>query len=165
MSGFDSAVAGILLVSLLLGLWRGLVYEVLSLLGWPIAFVLSRMFANDVAPLLPIAQETARVALAYAAVFIAALIVWGVLAWLLSRLVKAAGLGWLDRMLGGFLFGLLRGVLVVLVLVWLAGMTDIPEQPFWRSAKTSKAAEDVALLAKVWLPDNIARRIHYGARS
>ncbi|MDD2915161.1 MAG: CvpA family protein [Gallionella sp.] len=165
MSGFDTAVAGILLVSLLLGLWRGLVYEVLSLLGWPIAFVLSRMFANDFAPLLPIEQETARVAVAYAAVFIAALIVWGVLAWLFSRLVKAAGLGWLDRMLGGFLFGLLRGVLVILVLVWLAGMTDIPEQPFWRSAKTSKTAEDVALLAKVWLPDNIARRIRYGARS
>jgi len=165
MSGFDSAVAGILLVSLLLGLWRGLVYEVLSLLGWPIAFVLSRLFANDVAPLLPIEQETARIAVAYAAVFIAALIAWGVLAWLFSRLVKAAGLGLLDRILGGFLFGLLRGVLVILVLVWLAGMTDVPEHPFWRSAKTSKAAEDIALLAKAWLPDNIARRIRYGARS
>lgn len=173
MSGFDAALAGILLVSVLLGLWRGLVYEVLSLLGWPIAFVLSRMFANDVAPLLPIPvlsndegmQETVRVALAYAAVFIAALIVWGVLAWLFSRLVKAAGLGWLDRILGGFLFGMLRGVLVILVLVWLAGLTDIPQQPFWRTAKTSKAAEDVALLAKAWLPDNIARRIRYGARS
>ena len=172
MSGFDFAVAGILLVSLLLGLWRGLVYEVLSLLGWPIAFALSRLFAGDVVPLMPIpvlssvekTQEHVRIAVAYAVVFIAALIVWGVLAWLLSRLMKAVGLGWLDKLLGG-LFWLLRGGLVVLVLVWLAGLTDIPKQPFWRSAQTSKAAENFALLTRSWLPDNIASRVHYRAHN
>lgn len=172
MTGFDFAVAGILLVSLLLGLWRGLVYEVLSLLGWPVAFVLSRLFAGDVAPLIPMpvlsndegTQALVRIAVAYAAVFVAALVVWGVLAWLVSKLVKAVGLGWLDRMLGG-MFGLLRGGLVVLVLVWLAGLTHIPEQPFWRTAQTSKAAEGVALFTKVWLPDNIAARIHYRTHS
>ena len=171
MTGFDYSIIAILLVSLLLGLWRGLVYEVLSLLGWPVAFVLSRLFVDSVAPMMPVpvlsnvegTQETIRVTLAYAAVFVAALIVWGVLVWLASKLVKAAGLGGLDRMLGG-LFGLLRGGFVVLALVWLAGMTDIPKQPFWRTAQTSKAAEDVALLTKAWLPDNIARRIRYGAR-
>ena len=164
MTGFDVAAAGILLVSLLLGLWRGLVYAVLSLLGWPLAFFLSKMFAANVAVLMPITQETARVAAAYVLVFIAVLIVWGVLVWLLSRLVKAAGLGWLDSALGG-LFGVLRGVLVILVLVWLAGMTQIPEQPFWREARASRTAEDVALLTKAWLPDSIAQRIRYGARS
>jgi membrane protein required for colicin V production len=164
MTGFDFAVIAILLVSLLVGLWRGLVYEVLSLVGWPVAFVLSKLFAGDVAPMMPGEQETIRAVLAYAAVFVVALIVWGVLAWLLSRLLKAVGLGWLDRALGG-LFGVLRGVLVVLVLVWLAGLTHIPEQPFWRTAQTSKIAENAALLTKVWLPDDIARRIRYGARS
>ena len=164
MTGFDFVVIAILLVSLLVGLWRGLVYEVLSLLGWPVAFVLSKLFAGDVAPMMPGEQETIRAVLAYAAVFIVALIVWGVLAWLLSKLLKAVGLGWLDRVLGG-LFGALRGVLVVLVLVWLAGLTHIPEQPFWRTAQTSRMAENAALLTKVWLPDDIARRIRYGARS
>lgn len=164
MTGFDFAVMAILLVSLLFGLWRGLVYEVLSLAGWPVAFVLSKLFAGDVAPMMPGAQETMRITLAYTVVFVAALIVWGVLAWLLSRLVKVVGLGWLDRVLGG-LFGVLRGGLVILVLVWLAGMTSVPEQPFWRTAQTSKTAEDVALLAKVWLPDNIAQRVHYRIRS
>ena len=164
MTGFDFAVIAILLVSLLFGLWRGLVYEVLSLAGWPVAFLLSRLFAGDVAPMMPGAQETMRVTLAYAVVFVAALIVWGALAWLLSRLVKAVGLGWLDRVLGG-LFGVLRGGLVILVLVWLAGMTAVPDQPFWRDAQTSKTAEDVALLTKVWLPDNIAQRVRYRIRS
>ena len=163
MTGFDFAVIAILLGSLLLGLWRGLVYEVLSLLGWPLAFVLSRMFAGDVVPLMPGAQEVMRITLAYAAVFVAALVVWGVLVWFASKLIKALGLGWLDRGLGG-LFGALRGCLVVRALVWLGGMTGLPEQPFWRNAQSSRAAEGVALWSKVWLPDNIAQRIHYGLR-
>lgn len=164
MTGFDFAVMAILAVSLLFGLWRGLVYEVLSLAGWPVAFVLSKLFAGNVAPMMPGTQETMRITLAYAVVFVAALIVWGVLAWLLSRLVKAVGLGWLDRVLGG-LFGVLRGGLVMLALVWLAGMTAVPEQPFWRDAQMSKTAEDAALLTKVWLPDNIAQRVRYRIRS
>jgi membrane protein required for colicin V production len=163
MTGFDFAVIAILLASLLLGLWRGLVYEVLSLAGWPIAFVLSRMYAGEIAPLMPLMQETARIALAYVAVFVAALIVWAVLVWLFAKLVKAIGLGWLDMALGG-LFGVLRGVLVILAMVWLAGLTSIPEQPFWRGAQTSRVAENAALLTKDWLPDSIAQRIHYGAR-
>ena len=57
MTVFDFAVIAILLLSSLLGLWRGLIYEVLSLLGWPLAFVLSRMFAADVAPLLPMQEK------------------------------------------------------------------------------------------------------------
>jgi membrane protein required for colicin V production len=164
MTGFDLTAIGILLVSLGLGLWRGLVYEVLSLLGWPVAFVLSKTYAGSVANIMPGAQESMRITLAYVAVFIFALIVWGVLTWLLSKLVKAVGLGWLDRVLGG-LFGVLRGILVMLVLVWLAGLTNIPDYPVWQQAKSSKVAEDAALLTKVWLPDNIAKRIHYGSRS
>jgi len=172
MTGFDFAVMAIILVSLLLGLWRGLVYEVLSLVGWPIAFVLSRLFASDIAPMMPGpalsniegAQEMMQITLAYAVVFIVALIAWGMLVWLFAKLVKAIGLGWLDSVLGG-LFGAVRGVLVILALVWLAGLTHIPEQAFWRTAQTSKAAENVALLAKAWLPDNIAQRIRYGTRS
>jgi membrane protein required for colicin V production len=163
MTGFDFTVVAILLVSSLLGLWRGLVYAVLTLLGWPLAFVLSRMFAPGIAPLLPFQQEAMRITAAYVLVFIAALIVWGIVVWMLSRLVKAIGLGWLDRVLGG-LFGVLRGGMVILALVWLAGMTRIPEEPFWRSARFSKTAEEVALQAKAWLPGNISQRIHYGAR-
>lgn len=164
MTGFDYAVIGIMLISPALGLWRGLIYEVLSLLGWPLAFMLSRQFAATLAPMLPVTQETARIALAYVLVFIAALIVWGMLVWLFSRLVKAVGLGVLDSLLGG-LFGLLRGVLVILILVWLAGSSSIPEQPFWREATFSQSAEDVAMLTKVWLPDDIAQRISYKNRN
>lgn len=163
MTSFDIAVAAILLLSLSFGVWRGLVYEVLSLLGWPLAFVLSRMFAGDVSAMMPGTQEVIRIASAYAVVFVAALVAWGILVWLVSRLIKAIGLGWLDSALGA-LFGLVRGALVILVLAWLGGLTRLPEQPFWQNAQTSRAIEDVALWSKVWLPDNIRQRIHYGIR-
>lgn len=164
MTGFDYAVISIMLISLSLGIWRGLIYEVLSLLGWPIAFFLSRMFAENVESLLPVGQAEIRTALAYVLVFIAALIVWGLIVWLITSLVKAAGLGVLDNMLGS-LFGLLRGLLIILVLVWLAGLSSFPERDIWTQAKTSAVAENVALYTKVWLPDNISHRIHYRNRN
>ena len=164
LTGLDFAVIVILLVSMLIGLWRGLLYEMLSLLGWPIAFVLSKLFAGSISPLLPIVQEAMRNTVAYALVFIAALIAWGIVVRLTSRMLKSIGSDWTDRAMGG-LFGLLRGGLVVLVLTWLAGLTQAPEQLVWRGALTSKTLEDMALLTKSWLPGDIAQRVHYRARS
>ena len=160
MNGLDFAVLGILLLSMLLGLWRGLISEVLSLAGWPIAIVLSKLSAGSIAPLLPIEREEIQIAAAYALVFIAALIACGVLARLIARMLKAIGSDWTDRAMGG-VFGILRGGLVVLVLVWLAGLTHVPEQTFWRGSLTGRTLEEIALLTKSWLPDNIAQRIHY----
>lgn len=164
MTAFDFALIGIMSISVLIGLWRGVVYEVFSLLGWPLAFVLSKYCAPRLAAMLPVNTEATRTALAYALVFIAALLVWAMLVWLLSRLIKAVGLGLIDGLLGA-LFGVLRGVLVVLALVWMAGMTHLPEQRFWRDARFSSVAEEMALLTKLWLPDNIAQRIRYRAQS
>lgn len=164
MNGIDFAVVGILLLSLAIGLWRGFVHEVLSLLGIPLAFVLSKMYVEPLAGMLPLEQETTRMMVAFAALFIATMLLWGALVWVIAKMVKAAGLGWPNSVLGG-LFGLVRGVFVVLALVWLAGMTYFPERPFWREAQISRTLEDVALLTKIWLPGDIAQRIHYGNRS
>lgn len=164
MTEFDFAVTGILLVSLLLGLWRGFIHEVLSLLGWPVAFMISNVFAESAAELIPVSQELLRLVVVYALLFIIVLAGWGMMVSLLTKMLKAVGAGWPDRALGG-LFGALRGALVVLVLVWLAGMTSIPERLFWRNAQTSGVVEDIALLTKAWLPDNLAQRVRYRLRS
>lgn len=164
MTGLDFVFIAILLVSMLIGLWRGLLYEVMSLLGWPIAFVLSRLSAATLAPLLPVADESMRVTAAYALVFIAVMIAWGIVSKMMAKLLKAIGPDWADRAMGG-VFGVVRGALVVLVLAWLAGLTLVPEQLFWRNALVSKTVEDIALLTKTWLPDDIEKRVKYGKRS
>jgi len=163
MTGVDFAVAGILLVSVLFGFWRGLIYEVMALLGWPIAFLASKLFAGELAARLPSMQEPIRVAASYAVMFIIVLIAWAILTRLISKLIKVVGAGWVDRVLGS-LFGMLRGVFVVLVLVWMIGLTNISEHKHWREAIISKSLEDVALLTKSWLPDIVAQRIHYQNR-
>lgn len=164
MTGFDYTVIAILLVSVSLGLWRGLVCEALSLLGWPLAFVLSNLYADDLARFLPMKQEELRTTVAYVLMFVAVLVATGVLIWLLAKMLKTIGVGQMDKVLGG-LFGVVRGGLAVLALVWLAGVTDMPGKPYWRGATMSKTLEDVALLSKGWLPDSIAQRIHYRNRS
>ncbi len=163
MTGVDFTVAGILLVSMLLGLWRGLIYEVMALLGWPIAFIASKLFAGELATRLPSMQEPLRVAASYAVMFIAVLIAWAILTRLISKLIKVVGAGWTDRVLGA-LFGVFRGALVVLVLVWLIGLTNLFEHKYWRDAMTGRSLETVALFTKSWLPDIVAQRIHYGNR-
>ena len=171
MTGFDFAVTGILLVSMLLGLWRGLIYEVMALLGWPIAFVVSRLFVDDLVTLLPAVVESpstiedlSLAAATHVLGFIAVLIPWAMLSKMLSRLMKEAGAGWSDRMLGA-LFGMFRGLLLLLVVVWMVGLTNFVEYPFWREAVARETLEDAALSTKAWLPDVIAQRIDYGIRS
>lgn len=162
MAILDYVVIALVAFSVLLGWWRGLVYEVLSLLGWVIAYVVARLFAMDLVPYLPaeIDPLPLRMAVAYGVSFVATLIACSILAWLLSKLVKIAGMGWLDGFLGA-VFGVLRGGFMLLVLVLLAGMTGLPEAKFWREAQLSAPLENAALQAKVWLPASMAKKVHY----
>jgi len=162
MTLFDYAILAVVGVSIGLGWWRGFVYELLSLLGWVAAYFMARMFASEVLPFVPdaVGPEIARAALAYAGVFIGTLVTSGVLAWMLSKLIKIAGLGWVDGMLG-MLFGVLRGGLLVLCVVLLAGLTSLPKQAFWHDALLSKPLQDIALSSKEFLPENVAKKITY----
>lgn len=165
MTWFDYTVFIIVVWSVLLGWWRGFVYEILSLLGWVAAYVVARWQAVNLAALMPadLGIDAIKVTVAFILLFVMTLIVSGLVIWLLSKLVKLAGLGWIDGLLGS-LFGMLRGMLLVLMLVLLAGLTDLPKKPFWREAKLSKPLESMALASLVWLPDSVARRVHSGLR-
>ena len=93
--------------------------------------------------------------------FVATLIVSAIVAWLLSKLIKVAKLGGLDGFFGA-LFGALRGGLVVLILVLLAGMTGATKELFWREASLSKPLESLAQVGLTWLPDSVAQRVRSG---
>lgn len=160
MTGFDHAVIAVMALSVALGVWRGLVYEVLSLLVWAVAVVVARWCGPILAPYIGFKAEAIRIAVAATGLFIATLIVGGMLAWLLSKSVKWAGLRWLDGLLGA-LFGLLRGILLVLIAVMLAGLTPLPQQTFWRDAWLSRPLVRVVLATRAWLPESVAQRVHY----
>jgi len=131
MTVFDYVVIAIVGLSILLSVIRGLIREVLALLAWVVAFIAANFLLS-----------------------------MSVLAMFASKLVKNAGLGVEDRMLGG-VFGLARGMLVVMVLVLLAGLTSLPKQPAWREAMLSKPLESFAGRVKPWLPGGLSQRISY----
>lgn len=157
MTVFDFAVIGIVALSALVGWWRGFMYELFSLIGWLAAFIVARTFSAEALPYVPeaVGVERIREAAAFAALFIATLIAGALVAWFLARLAKFAGLGGMDGKFGA-IFGMLRGVLVVIALVWLGGLTGLPQKPFWRDALSSKPLQQAALYAKDYLPENVA---------
>lgn len=162
MTAFDYAVLTILLASVLLGLWRGVVSELLALAAWVVAFLVARQMAAQVAVWLGayVAEPGLRLAAAYALVFVGVLIVFAIARMLISLMLKAVGLGLLDRLLGAA-FGILRGIVVVLVVVLVAGMTPLPKAEWWRNAVLAPPLETVVIAAKPWLPADAAKRIQF----
>ncbi len=162
MTLLDYAVLAIAGVSVLLGVIRGFVREVIALASWVAAFVGASAYGGTVAPLLAqqIPDEKWRVLAAVVAVFVVVLVAVNVVALLASKLIKSAGLGVEDRVLGS-VFGLVRGVLIVLVLVLGAGLTVLPRQPVWKDAMLAAPLEKLAELVKQWLPQGWAKNISY----
>ena len=162
MTLFDIVVLVIVGLSVLLSVIRGLVREVLALAAWVGAFVAANLLAGEVAPWMPEAVPTVELRLlaGFIVVFLAVLLIMSVLAMLASKLVKSAGLGVEDRLLGG-VFGLARGLLVVVILVLLGGLTSLPRQPVWRNAVLSDPLVAFASRVKLWLPAELSRRITY----
>ncbi len=159
---FDYAVLAIVGFSVLLGLIRGFVREVIALASWVVAFAVAGAYGGDVAPLLArqIPDDNWRVLAAVVALFVVVLVVINIVAMLASKLIKSAGLGFEDRLFGG-VFGLLRGVVVVLVLVLGAGLTVLPRQPVWKDAMLAAPLEKLAVFVKQWLPQDWAKNISY----
>ncbi|MCF8159918.1 MAG: CvpA family protein [Polaromonas sp.] len=145
MPALDWVFAAVLLMSVLIGAWRGLVFEVLSLLSWIAAFVLAQWLALDVAHYLPMsgASDLMRYAAGFLLVFIATVMLGGLLASLLKKLMASVGLRPVDRVLGAT-FGAARGVLLLLLATLLAAMTPFKSSPAWQESK------GVAISLSVW---------------
>jgi membrane protein required for colicin V production len=159
---FDYVVLGVMAISLLLGVTRGVISEILALVAWLAAFIAARMWAVPVGDLMlaEMSDPLWRQLAGFVVVFVAVLILFALLRWLVTLLLKVTGLRPLDRILGA-LFGVARGVLVVLVLVMLAGLTPLPQQQWWRQAMFAPPLETGVLAVKPWLPPELAKRIQY----
>jgi membrane protein required for colicin V production len=159
---FDYLVLFVLLASVVISTLRGLVKEILSLVSWVVAFVVANAYGAVLAPMLPamIPGEAVRLMVAFVALFLGVRILMGLLMLAVDALVKAGGLSVADRGLGG-LFGLARGIVIVLFGVILCGMTSIPKQDFWQQALLSPLAETGARTIKPFLPAALAQHVQF----
>jgi len=162
VTSFDYIVLAIVGASALLGLLRGFVKELLSLVAYAAAFVAAIWWGPRVSTWLNvfIENDLLRTAAAYAAVFIVILLLVGLLNITLGTLIDKTGLTPADHGMGA-IFGFLRGMLIVLVLVALAGYTELPQEPWWRDARLSGAAEQGIQQIKQLLPPSLASWLPY----
>lgn len=162
MTLFDYSVLLVIGLSVILSVMRGLVREVLALLAWLAAFVCANLFSDAVSVWLPQSLEnpSLRLLAAFVLIFVATLVLVGLLARIVRHLVHGAGMSAEDRVLGA-LFGFARGLLVVMVFVLLAGLTSFPRAPVWNNAMLSAPLEALAVFVKPWLPVYLAERITY----
>ncbi len=160
ISWIDWAFLAVVTVSIVVGLLRGLLYEVMSLLGWVVAYIAAHAFGPAFAPLLPIgaAGSWLNAAAAFVLVFLATLMVWSLLAWLVRRLVQASPLRPLDRVLGA-VFGLLRGLLVALVVATGVNLTPLAQSASWQSSQGAAGLGVLLAGLKPWLPHEVARHL------
>ena len=158
MVTLDWVFLTVLVASLALGAWRGLVYEVLSVLGWIAAFVLAQWLAADAAAWLPMGAtgDAMRYAAGFVLVFIAAAFAAGLLAWLVKKLVEAVGLRPVDRTLGAA-FGLVRGAVLLLAAAVVVNLTPLRSGEWWTESKGAGVSTTVLKGLKPVLPERFGR--------
>lgn len=165
LSTIDWVIVGVTALSVLVGIWRGLVREVVSLAGWVAAFILAAWLGTDVAGLLPASwSELTRLVAGHGLVFIGVLMLSALVGWLVGRLVRAIGLGGLDRLLGAG-FGFLRGALVVALFVIVGSLTALPNSAAWRESVILPWVVSALQGARPWLPDGTSRVLRTAAMS
>src|SRR5512134_739018 len=162
MTWLDYAVIAVVLASIAWGVWRGLVREVISVAAWVLAFLGANYFGSPLGEALPASIPTPelRVLIAFVAVFVVILAACTLVGQFLARMVKVAGLGELDRVLGG-LFGAARALLIMLAFAIVAGLTAFPRQAAWQDSVVGPPLGRAAEALKPWLPRALAERLRY----
>ncbi len=161
MTWIDYLVIAVLLLSVAWGAWRGLVHEMLSLAGWVLAFVGANLLAAPLSETFPAGMRPElRVVVAFVLVFIGALVLATLVAALVTKFIKVSVLHSLDRWLGA-LFGLIRGLVIIIALAMIAGLTPLPGTADWKDSATGYSQAQTVIQLKPWLPPALAERLKY----
>jgi membrane protein required for colicin V production len=158
MTGLDWIFVAVLMGSLALGAWRGLVSEVMSVLNWLLAFVMAQWLGPDVGQRLPVAgmSDVLRFALGFVLVFVVVALVGGLLVWMVTKLVASSGLQRVDRALGAG-FGVVRGVILLLAMTVVVEMTPMKSSGWWRDSTVAGLSIAALKGLKPVLPDTMGK--------
>lgn len=163
MSPTDWMLLAIVVVSAVLGLMRGFVGVVVSLVAWVLAGWAALRFGGDVTAALAgdMPPSTTDVLAGHALCFVAVLLVVGLVGWIVRWAMKSAGLSGVDRVLG-LAFGLVRGGMVACALVLLFGLTSMPREPAWQASWVVPMFVPGAQVLRGWLPGWVAAEVDFG---
>lgn len=166
MSWPDYAILAAIAISLLVGALRGFVKEAFSLVTWAAAFVVAYRFSDNAAAMMEphVSLPSARTAMGFVGLFLLVLVVGGLLNYLIGRLVETTGLTGTDRLLGG-VFGVLRGVAIVVVFLLVAGFTPIPRDPWWQESGMIRSLMPLVSWTIDFLPESAREHLDFSSES
>ncbi len=158
MNEIDWVILAVLGISTILGVSRGVVREILAIVGWVLGLLLALRFAPDVAEMIPLPSLSILIRTAFAAVLIvvATLFCIGMAGKIFSKLMAAASISFEDRAIGA-VFGLARGVVIVCTCVFVLGLTSAVKTSYWRNSVLIVPAERVIDFTMPYLPETIAK--------
>jgi membrane protein required for colicin V production len=162
MAWIDVVILALIALSAILSLFRGFVAEALALASWLVAFWVAMMFYEELGQWLSqwIAVPSAQKVTGFALLFICVLLLGAVVNYLAGKLVAKTGLTGTDKMLG-VIFGVARGAVIVAILVLLAGLTPVPQDPWWQESQFLGYFEQLAMWMRDFLPAEISVNINY----
>ena len=165
MTATDLLLLGVIVVSTLLGLMRGFVGVVASLVAWVLAAWAAFRFGAHVALLLAGGGEptAGQLFAGYGLSFLCVLLFVGIVGWGVRKLVHAVGLSGIDRIMG-MLLGLVRGGFVACLLVLLMGFTGMPRESTWQQSQVVPVLLPGAQLLRGLLPQWASQRVDFGGR-
>lgn len=158
----DFIVLGIIFISVVISLMRGFVKEALSLASWLASLWIAMSFSSGMAELFgsSISDPTLRLLAAFVSLFIMTLVVGAVINFFATQFIQRTGLNGIDRTIG-VVFGFLRGILLVTIIVMLLGLTTLPKETWWSESFFLFRFEVVATWLKDLLPVDIARYFNF----
>ena len=156
----DLTLLGLLALSVLLGLARGLVFELMSLIGWVVAYASAQLYSPELAVHLPIGTPGSALQLgaAFVMAFIVVLVAWSLLAKLVRLGLHATPLTLIDRLLGAG-FGLLRGAVLLLAVATAVAFTPAQRSPAWHDSHAAVGLGLALAGLKPFLPAEVVRRL------
>ncbi len=162
MTSFDYFVLAIIGLSVVISMMRGALKEILAIFGWVAGFYVAKTYSPLLSPLLPqdIPTEALKTLAAFIVLLVAVLFINSLLSIAIGSIISKIGLGWLNRFLG-LIFGFAKGVLIVCVLVFLAGLTSLPKEKMWTDAMLSSPLEMLVKSALPWLPNSVTKHVKF----
>lgn len=162
MNGFDLAIGVVVLLFTAIGALRGFMREIMAAIAWVTAGLCSWLLADKAAHRLPeaLADPLLRRLVGFFALMIGVWLTMTIIAFVLRKFLFPGNLTASDRVLGAIV-GTARGLIVVLVIVMLAGLTPFPKEPWWRESRLAGYLEQAALRTLALLPLDVARQFSY----
>ena len=157
MNWVDFVIIGIIAISVVVSFFRGFLREALSLLVWGLAIYFSLTYYGVLEPLLPSGYglpSTVRLVLSGVAILLGVLIIGGIFTWIIGSIFDKSGMSGTDRVVG-ILFGGLRGVVLVVIIVLIVSFLPFKNEPWWTQSKVVPHFTEMAEWVKARLPDEI----------